>query len=226
MNVALIMAGGSGNRMLAKEKKQFININGKELIAYTLAEFYGNPEIDKVIVVTPEADLERMREICKAKFSQDTIEVIAGGSIRQHSVINGLEACPAGTKLVLIHDAVRPFVNRIMLQELMQIARKKKAVIPCSPVRNTIKRVNEGLILETIPREDLYNAQTPQVFEYDLILKYHRLALEQEREFTDDSSILEYFGIPVYFYLSDDSNFKITEPHDLTIARLLLRGQK
>ncbi len=225
MNVALIMAGGSGSRMLAKEKKQFISIHGRELIAYTLAEFCGNPEIDKVIVVAPEADVERMGEICEAKFSQYSIEVIAGGSIRQRSVINGLEACPSGTELVLIHDAVRPFVSHIMLRELLQIAREKKAVIPCSPVRNTIKRIQNGLILETIPREDLYNAQTPQVFEYDLILKYHRLALEQEREFTDDSSILEYFGIPVYFYLSDDSNFKITEPHDLTIAGHLLQGQ-
>jgi 2-C-methyl-D-erythritol 4-phosphate cytidylyltransferase len=223
MNVALIMAGGSGRRMLVDEKKQFLLINGKPLIAYTLAKFCGHPEIDVVVIVAPEVDIERMQAICRQYFPEEEIMISAGGAERQISVINGLKACPDATDIVLIHDAVRPFVTGEMISDLISLAKIHQAVIPCSPVRNTIKRISGHQITETVAREDLYNAHTPQVFDYSLIYKYHQKALPISHQFTDDSSILEYFQQPVYFYLCDDSNFKITQPYDLVLAEYLLK---
>jgi len=223
MNVALIMAGGSGRRMQSEVKKQYIEIHGKPLLVYTLVKFCEHPEIDKVIVVSPENDIDGTIAICQKYFPTHEIMVIPGGAERQLSVINGLKACSPDTSLVLIHDAVRPFVKPELISELIALAKIKKAVIPCSPVRYTIKRIADDKVLETVPRQELYNAHTPQVFDYDLIFKYHQKALQIEHEFTDDSSILEYFQIPVYYHLCDDTNFKITEPQDLQQAELILK---
>lgn len=223
MNVALIMAGGSGRRMRVTEKKQFIEIKGKPLIVYTLEKFCSQAEIAQVIVVAPDSDLERMRDICEQYFPAAAIEVTKGGEERQISVVNGLNACSDATDIVLIHDAVRPFVSSELISELIALAKIHGAVIPCSPVRNTLKWIDGDRILETVPRQDLYNAHTPQVFNYALIYKYHQEALKTEHKFTDDSSILEYFRQPVHFYLCDDSNFKITQPHDLILAEYLLK---
>jgi len=223
MNVALIMAGGSGRRMQSNLKKQYIEIHGKPLLAYTLAKFCEHSEIDKVIVVSPENDVNGTIAICQEYFPQQEIMVIPGGAERQISVINGLKACSPDTSLVLIHDAVRPFVTAELISELIALAKIKKAVIPCSPVRYTIKRIADGRILETVPRSDLFNAHTPQVFDYELIYEYHQKALQVEYKFTDDSSILEYFQIPVYYLPCDDSNFKITQPQDLQQAELILK---
>jgi len=223
MNVALIMAGGSGKRMQVAEKKQFLLINGKPLIVHTLEKICGHPEIDQVIIVAPADDLARMQSICEQYFPEKEIMLTAGGTERQISVINGLKACPSTTELVLIHDAVRPFVSNQLISELIKLAKLHGAVIPCSPVRNTIKRISGEQIIETVPRQDLYNAHTPQVFSYSLIYKYHEKALNVKHQFTDDSSILEYFQQPVYFYLCDDSNFKITQPYDLILAEYFLK---
>jgi 2-C-methyl-D-erythritol 4-phosphate cytidylyltransferase len=223
MNTALIMAGGSGSRMLANDKKQFLLLNGRPLIAYTLDNFDSIREIEDIIVVAPQAELTRMDLLCRQEFPSREIKVIAGGSTRQQSVSNGLNACSSQTEIVLIHDGVRPFAKKELIIKLINIAREKKAVIPVSPVRNTIKRIKEDQITATVPRQQLFCAHTPQVFDYQLIKKYHRLALELTVSFTDDSSILEHFGIPVHVWITDDSNIKITQPHDLKIAGMLLK---
>lgn len=222
MNVVLIMAGGRGKRMGTSEKKQFIKVNHKPLIVYTIGIFLRLPEIDKIIVVAPESDNSRMQNICLSEFPDASIKIVPGGKSRQNSVINGLQACPADTDLVLIHDAVRPFAKAEMIRQLIKLAEKHQAAIPASSVRYTLKQVKCNKILQTIPRSDLYNAQTPQVFKYHLIKKYHELALHLDKEFTDDSSILEYYRIPVHILEVDENNFKITEPIDLEIARYLL----
>lgn len=225
MNVALIMAGGSGKRMQLAEKKQFVEIENRPLIAYTIDKFCGIDDIGMIIIVVPNEDIKRMREICAREFSDQQIRIIQGGNTRQQSVLNGLQACPPDTKLVLIHDAVRPFIKPGVIKELLRIAAEKRAVIPVSRVRYTIKQSDGVSVSLTVPRSNLYNAQTPQVFDWKLIKKCHREALNVQESFTDDSSILEYYKIPVYLYLTDDSNFKITERHDLFLARLLISEQ-
>jgi 2-C-methyl-D-erythritol 4-phosphate cytidylyltransferase len=223
MNVALIMAGGSGTRMQSKEKKQFIDINGKPIIAYTLAKFCSHPRIDKVIIVSHPEDICQMHNICKMHFPGNDITITAGGKTRQISALNGIKICPADTRLVLIHDAVRPFLEENLISRLIDLAKLYNAVIPCSPVRFTIKRVLDHKIMETIPRHSLYNAHTPQVFDYKLIYKYHLMAENIDYEFTDDSSILEYFQIPVYIHTCQDTNQKITTTQDLITAKFLLK---
>ncbi|MCF7918736.1 MAG: 2-C-methyl-D-erythritol 4-phosphate cytidylyltransferase [Candidatus Cloacimonetes bacterium] len=221
MNTALIMAGGSGARMNDSRKKQFILVKNKSILQYTLEKFILHPLIDEIVVVVPEDDITITEQICSSAGAS-FIRIVAGGITRQQSVINGLNACPEGTDIVLIHDGVRPFVKEDLITRLIIKARECKAVIPVSKVRNTLKEVQENIITRTISRELLFNALTPQVFAYELILSCHQRARLVNHHFTDDSSILEYFSIPVQVIITDGSNLKITEPGDLEIARLLL----
>ena len=191
------------------------------VLQYTLEKFISHPQIDEIVLVVPKEDIEEAQTIC-SNAGASYIRLVSGGATRQQSVINGLNACPSETDIVLIHDGVRPFINEDIITKLIVAAREHKAVIPVSKVRNTIKEVNDDIIKKTVPRRTLYNALTPQVFAYELILSCHQQARSINYQFTDDSSILEYFSIPVHVIVTDDSNFKITEPHDLEIARKLL----
>jgi 2-C-methyl-D-erythritol 4-phosphate cytidylyltransferase len=221
MNTALITAGGIGARMNASVKKQFMLINGKTVLQHTLEKFINHPLIDDIVLVVPEDDISEAESIC-SKAEAPYIRIVSGGITRQQSVENGLKACPEGTAIVLIHDGVRPFVKEETISELIALARDYKAVIPVSKIRNTIKEVQHKVIMRTVSREFLYNALTPQVFDYELILSCHEQARTINYHFTDDSSILEYFSIPVHVLVTDDSNLKITEPYDLELARHLL----
>lgn len=221
MNTALIMAGGSGKRMRSAKRKQLLILNDKPIIQHTLEKFNDHKDIDHIVLVIPEAAKNEFLEIL-SRLDSSKITLQYGGKERQQSVINGLNACPENTDIVLIHDGVRPFVKAELITELIDCARKFKAVIPVSKMRNTVKEVHNGIIKKTVPRENLYNALTPQVFEYNTILECHKKAQNTDIVFTDDSSILEYYNIPVHVIVTDESNLKITEPHDLKIAQYLL----
>lgn len=218
------MAGGKGSRMLSSEKKQFIELEGRYVIAHTISKFWRHSDIDQIIVVSPQEDIEKMKNICQQEFDNYKITIVSGGKKRQNSVINGLRSCPPETEYVLIHDGVRPFVTDNMISELIKLVKLHDAVIPCSPVRYTLKQIKSNQIIKTVDRKHLYNAQTPQVFDFKLIYKFHKKALKTSIDFTDDSSILEYYGIPVYSLVCDDKNIKITDPYDLELARLLIRN--
>jgi 2-C-methyl-D-erythritol 4-phosphate cytidylyltransferase len=222
MNTALITAGGSGVRMKCSKKKQFLAIKGKPVLQYTLEKFISHPQIDEIVLVVPKEDIDEAQTICSNAGASCHIRLVNGGATCQQSVINWFNACPSETDIVLIHGGVRLFVNEDIITKLIAAAREHKAVIPVSKVRNTIKEINGDIIKKTVPRKSLYNALTPQVFAYELILSCHQQARSINYQFTDDSSILEYFSIPVHVIVTDNSNLKITEPHDLEIASKLL----
>ena len=217
---AIITAGGSGKRFQSGTKKQFLEIAGRPLLFYTIDKFYLHPQIDNVLVSLPPDEFERSKELISKEFPE--IEFIIGGKERQDSVYNALINCPADTDYVLIHDGVRPFISEQEISELIEKVQTQKAVIIVSGMKNTIKKVDEEKIIETIPRENLMNALTPQVFDFHLIKKYHQQAKAKNLYFTDDAAILEHFGEPVFYLEGSSKNFKITELIDFEIAKKIL----
>jgi 2-C-methyl-D-erythritol 4-phosphate cytidylyltransferase len=219
--IAIITAAGSGRRLKNKTKKQFILLKERPLLFWTLDKFVDHQDLDELIVVLPQEQMN-FRDLIKTEFSQINISCIAGGKERQESVYKALCACPPDTDLVLIHDGVRPFIAESEIRELVKLARDYSAVIAASKIKNTIKQVAGGKIVRTIPRENLYNALTPQVFKFELIFKYHKKAWQEGLYFTDDSAILEHYGEKVQIFECSAENFKITLPQDILLAEKLL----
>lgn len=218
---AIITAGGSGKRMNSPRKKQFLPLAGKSILEHTIDKFIDNNDIDAIVISLP-IDEGSMQTELQNRYPQDNLIFAAGGEKRQDSVYNALKQCPTDTDFVLIHDGVRPFIKKTEITALINAAQKYKAVIPIARVKNTIKQVKGGQIVRTIPRESLVSALTPQVFEYQLILNCTTTALENKVEFTDDSSIMEYYGYPVHILEVGSENFKITDPFDYEIAKYII----
>jgi len=224
MNVAIITAGGSGKRLHKNIKKQFIKIAGKPVLGWTLDHFVNHPQIDRIIITLPQAEIESFQIILNKEYPDYQFTLIEGGAERQVSVLNALQACPPATKYVLIHDGVRPFISKQLISNLLQEIEQAEAILPVSKVKNTIKEVDKNEIKRTIPRANLVNALTPQVFRFPLILQLHQKAKATGLQVTDDASLCENFGYKVKYWLTDGLNFKITDSHDLEIAKFLIKN--
>jgi len=222
MNVAIITAGGSGTRMNIKKRKQFIKIAGKPILCWTLDNFVYHPKIDSIIITLPQAEIDDFNQILKKEYPSTKFTLIAGGKERQNSVLNALQACPHNTKHVLIHDGVRPFINKQLISNLLQKIEQADGILPVSRMKNTIKEIDAELVKKTIPRKNLVNALTPQVFHYPLILHLHQKAKAENLQVTDDASLCETYGYKVRYLLTDDGNFKITDTRDLEISKFIL----
>jgi 2-C-methyl-D-erythritol 4-phosphate cytidylyltransferase len=220
--VAIIPAGGMGSRMKLPQKKQFVCILNKPLIQWTLDHFIEHEEIDQIVVSLPKENIEDFKKL-KLSSSGKEITIVEGDRHRQGSVFNALKACSNDTDYVCIHDAVRPFVKPEDISMLIDAAKKDKAVIASSPVKNTIKLIEDQHIVYTLPRKSLINALTPQVFAFNLIKTYHRKAMELDLQFTDDASILEHFGYRVIYKHTSPLNIKITDIEDLKLAEMIIK---
>lgn len=220
--VAIITAGGSGKRLKSKTKKQFLEIAGRPLISWVIEPFYLHPMIDKIIISLPEDEMNTVPKRISKEFPKAKISFSAGGKERQDSVYNALMLCPEDTGYVLIHDGVRPFISQNDITVLCETVKKKKAVIPITNIKNTIKEISNKKIIKTIPRENLAEALTPQAFEYELIKSCHKKAKQENLYFTDDAAILEHYGFSVHTIEHSSINFKITDSFDLKIAKIII----
>jgi len=223
-NIAIITASGSGTRIKSEKKKQFIEIMNRPLLFWTIDKFADHHEINQVIITLPQEEIEFYKAIIEEEYQDSSISIIAGGKQRQDSVYNALISCPESTDFVLIHDGVRPFISKKDISNLITKVQQKKAVIPVSKVKNTIKMIKQDKIQKTVPREDLVSAFTPQVFQYKLIKQCHDAAKKESLYCTDDAALLEYFGHSVYTLECSSHNFKITDPFDLEIAKIILEN--
>ena len=221
-NIVIITAGGKGLRLSKNQKKQFMMIAGKTILEWTIEPFIIADLIDEIIITLPPEDLYFFQKLIQKQNFPIKITCIKGGKERQESVFNALKMCPTDTYLIAIHDGVRPFVTQEEIFKLFSFANVKKAVIPVTKVKYTLKEGISGVIKRTVAREDIYEAHTPQVFSYDLIWKYHQKATDCKHQFTDDASILEYFGIPVYYKETSYQNIKITQKEDYKLAKLMI----
>jgi 2-C-methyl-D-erythritol 4-phosphate cytidylyltransferase len=224
MNCVVIVAGGSGSRMQAAVRKQYLDLDGRPLVAHTLMAFDRFPGLDRMILVVPENDLEWCRDAILVPLSLDhRVQLVAGGRRRQDSVSNGLTAVGAAEGIVMIHDGVRPFVRPSLMNACLEGVRLTGACIPVIPAIDTLKQVDQsGVIIKTLDRQQIFLAQTPQTFSLDLIRRAHQLAEQRGFTATDDASVAEFAGKRVTVVPGDRENIKITTLQDLLNARTIL----
>jgi len=205
-------------------KKQFLEIVGKPILFWTLDCFLKHGSFSQFIISLPKDDIAEMHEQLRKSYPEFEINLVAGGAERQDSVLNALHACNPETDLVFIHDGVRPFVKQSDLDNLISKMENCDAAILAGKEKNTLKLVKQNTIEKTVPRVNIYKAFTPQVFRYKQILELHAKAKDVEYNFTDDASILEYFGKPVEIVECGDYNLKLTEPADLKYAKYIIKN--
>lgn len=220
----IIPAAGLGLRMGTNVRKPFIMIGKKPVFFYTLEKFFKLKRIKEIIFVVNKEDLSTVIEKWSDELKTYKVtNIISGGEKRQDSVFNGLHHLSSDTKIVLIHDAVRPLVNKEIIKAVIEKAEEKGAAIVATPMKSTVKKVNSNLsIIETVSRHDLWMAQTPQGFKKDIIIEAYDKIKNTNAEFTDDAEVVEKCGFKVQIVAGTYDNIKITTSEDLKLAKLLL----
>ena len=224
--LAIIPAAGTGIRMGGATPKQFLSLEGIPIFVHTLRKFAASEAIDEIFLgVRPEEMDRAFQEIAKESFAK-AVRLMAGGASRQETVARCLDQAAPETDVVVVHDAVRPFVDLVMIQQIVDAARKDGAVILGIPSVDTVKKVERLTITGTIPRERIVLAQTPQAFRYAILRKAFDRALAEGYYGTDESSLVEHDGHEVKVLMGSDRNIKITKPSDLPLARLFIAQER
>lgn len=225
---AVIVAAGNGTRMGTKESKQYLLLQNKPVLVYTLEVFQQLPEVETIILVTGEQDLGRCREYIHRYALHKVKSIIPGGRERQDSVYQGLLAMEGyQAEWVLVHDGVRPFVTGEKIRQCWDKAVEFGAAVLAVPVKDTIKVVDKtGEISSTPDRKSLWAIQTPQAFRLAELLKAHEQAAIDGYIGTDDAALIERLGNKVHVVEGDYSNVKLTTPEDLDWAEYKLLSRK
>jgi len=229
-NIALIVAAGKGLRMASKVPKQYLTIGDIPVLARTIQTFDRINEIHDIVVVIPQGDSGYCDDVILKPFkTTKKVYVVEGGKHRQDSVFNGLKqarkiAAVPDKCLVLIHDGVRPFVETAVILSCITKAQEHGACIPAVKISDTIKKVEtKTRIDDTVDRDMLYGAQTPQVFHLDEIWAAFEYAEETNFTGTDDASLMEHFGKQVVITQGSKFNIKITTKEDLVFAQFIAK---
>lgn len=210
---AIIPAGGTSSRF-GNKNKLLEKIYDKEVIRYTI-EAFEKSDVDEIIICANINIIEELKEIFK---NSQKVKIIEGGATRQESVFNGLKASECD--YVLIHDGARPMISTDLINSAIEEVKTKKALTVATKTIDTIKEVIDGKIVKTIDRAKLYNTQTPQAFEYNLIKDAHMKLYG--KNYTDDAGMLEELGQTVYILNRSYKNIKITTQNDIDIAKIYL----
>jgi 2-C-methyl-D-erythritol 4-phosphate cytidylyltransferase len=222
---AVIVSAGKGQRFMEGKKKQFHFLEGKPILAHTLDKFETSPLIRSILLVVGQEDMDYcLKEVIEKYNFQKVSQIVPGGKRRQESVRNGMDALPKDADIVAIHDGVRPFVTRAMIEDSIHSAVRYGAVVLAMPVKETIKMSHpDGTVLKTLDRESLWQVQTPQTFQVNVIKEAYLRATEDGFTGTDDASLVERIGVKVHILPGSYTNIKITTPEDLLLANLFLR---
>ena len=231
MRVAVILpAAGLGTRMgrAAAEKtgtsrKQFMLLEGSPILVHTVRKFASLAAVTGIVIAVRGEDMEWVAEMMGGEFAADRVRVVEGGNSRQQSVSNALASLAADTDLVAVHDAVRPFVDSELVEQvILEASRTGAAIVGIVPV-DTVKRVHKNIVRATLPREHLVMAQTPQVFRFELLKRAFEMARQDAFTGTDEASLVERLEqVDVSVVQGSDRNIKITKPTDMDLARLFL----
>ncbi|MDE6313704.1 MAG: 2-C-methyl-D-erythritol 4-phosphate cytidylyltransferase [Lachnospiraceae bacterium] len=225
---AIVLAAGVGKRMNSHTPKQFMLLEDKPLLYYSLKTFQDS-FIEKIILVTGAEEIEYCQEHIVDCYEFNKVQaVVAGGKERYHSVYEGLKAAE-GCDYVFIHDGARPFVNHEMLKRAYEAVEKTGACVVGVKAKDTIKVADDqNFVVETPNRNYLWQVQTPQVFEYSVIKQAHEMVMDRtDIVITDDAFVYECaFGKPVKLVEGDYRNIKITTPEDMLVAKAFLQGMK
>jgi len=219
---AVVPAGGTGTRMGGIVPKQFLELDGKPILYYTLKTLQDCGIISELILVVPEKEYDNA---CIDWLGKPEIvtKVVVGGEKRQDSVYNGFCELSPQTEIVLVHDGVRPFLSHQMIKESVDAAREYGAAITAIPVNDTIKRVDDsGLVSQTVDRDGLWRVQTPQVFRYELLQEAFKKANSEKFYGTDEGTLIEHLGKPIKVIEGSEQNIKITRPEDLRLSEIFI----
>jgi 2-C-methyl-D-erythritol 4-phosphate cytidylyltransferase len=237
--VVIIPAAGLGTRMASpggakakRQSKQFTELGGTPILIHTLRKFAAHPRVAEIFVALRKYEIAGFRERLQSEAKQilqKKIELVEGGEHRQESVAHALAAVSAAKDdVVLVHDAVRPFVTAEIIDEVIEGAKKHGAAIAGMPAVDTIKQVERtadgALITATIPRERVVMAQTPQGFRYEILKKAFDEAAADGFVGTDEASLVERAGGAVAVVMGSPRNLKITTPGDMELAEFYLKG--
>ena len=210
MYSVIVLCAGSGKRTGLSYNKMLYSFKGKTVYEMTLSHFINDSKCQQIIVVTKDDE----RDDFISLIQDHIIEFVTGGKERQDSVYEGLKRVKS--EYVLIHDGARPYVKDEHIQLLLDCLRKHQACLLMVPCKDTIKEVENGIIVKTLKRERLMQAQTPQAFHYDVIYNAYRLGIESNYQATDDAQMVEEFSdVKVYAITGDYDNKKITTKEDL-----------
>ncbi len=219
----VIASAGNSTRMKTKNSKQFLEIDQKPIIAYTIDAFEKSQLVKDIVIVARECDILYMWDIVKSYGFKKVTDIVPGGETRTESVKNGIVRTQG--EFVAIHDGARPCIQTQTIDSAIISAFKDKAVVVGCPVTDTLKSVNEnGIISATVDRSSLWQMQTPQIFEKELILKAYQQG--DTSGATDDCMLLESIGVKITVVNGDRRNIKVTVPEDLTIAKAILKGEQ
>ncbi|WP_042278173.1 2-C-methyl-D-erythritol 4-phosphate cytidylyltransferase [[Clostridium] dakarense] len=226
MNGVVIVAAGKGSRMKMDINKQFIKLNEKEIVAYTIEKFYNHSNIQDIVVVVREEEANILKKEILEKYNFKNIKIAFGGKERQDSVYNGLKMLDKDCKNVLVHDGARPFVSKEIINNSIDAAKKHNAVVVGVPVKDTIKVVTkDNDIVDTPDRSMLWAVQTPQTFNYEILMKAYESAFESEFYGTDDAMLIERIGYKVKMIEGSYNNIKVTTPEDINMGIQILKSQ-
>lgn len=207
--------------------KQYLSLGGKPILAQTLQVFEECPAVDGIYVIVPQDQLDMVQKDIVEKYEfNKVLKLVRGGKMRQQSVWNGLRAIRSECSIVVVHDGVRPLISRRLIEKSIEEAQKHGAAVVGVPARDTVKRVTKGKKVQTLPREEIWLAQTPQSFQFPLLMKAFQKAQQEDIWGTDDSFLVERLGHPVIMVEGDYSNIKITTPEDLSMAETFFREKK
>ena len=219
----IIPAAGDSSRFQGfRQKKPFVRLKGRAIWLRTVEHFANRDDVSEVVLVLAHADMKDFREQFAPNLAFLPIHIVEGGTSRASSVQNGMRALAQPCSYIAVHDAARPLLTKTWITELFAAAQQKGAVIPAVPVSSTVKLVDEnGRIQKTVDRSSLMLAQTPQVFRRE-ILETAYAAIDDPAMFTDEASLVEASGQPVFVHQGWPMNIKITTKADFELAETLL----
>jgi 2-C-methyl-D-erythritol 4-phosphate cytidylyltransferase len=230
---AILPAAGLGTRMGAETPKQFLELDGTPIVIHSVRRIASCPLVTDIIVATRGDVVESLEQRLRGESFMQSVRVVRGGDSRQDSVALALKEIPNDTEIVLVHDAVRPFVTREQISRVIEEARRCHAAILGIPAMDTVKEVKRAslpedvaLITATIPRERVVLAQTPQAFSTKLIKEAFDRAQSDGVNASDEAGLVERLGHDVHVVLGSERNIKITKPTDMNLARFYLDQER
>jgi 2-C-methyl-D-erythritol 4-phosphate cytidylyltransferase len=221
--LVILVAAGRGERMGAGRPKAFLGLAGEPLLRKAAQVFEAAPSVGAIVAVVPAEEVPAARDLLAPLTKLHA--VVAGGTRRQDSVLEGLKHAPDGfTGVVLVHDAARPLVEVALIEAVARAAEETGAALPVLGLVDTVKRVRDGRVLETVDRSELGAAQTPQGFRFALLMEAYEAAFRDRVVLTDEAMAVERLGLRVAAVPGSPRNRKITTPEDLAWAEGVLAG--
>jgi 2-C-methyl-D-erythritol 4-phosphate cytidylyltransferase len=224
--IAIIPAAGIGTRMKSASPKQFLTLEGSPIIVHTLRKFVQCKHIHKIIVPLRKSDVAHLESLLEQEQLSNIVQLVPGGAHRQDSVYNGFKEIDDDNAVVVVHDAVRPFVEVESIEAIIKEASEKGSAILAIPSVDTVKQIERNLVVATLPRDKIVLVQTPQAFRYAILREGFERAKMDHFHATDESSLVERLGYEVSVLRGSERNIKITKPADLPLAELFIRKER